>query len=751
MSRAPMVQQNGVAPQVGGAPHVSVIQAGPAPSAAEEGQLSLRDIFSILGRRKWTILFTTLCTLLFALLFTFSTKPSYVAHATIQIEKEAPTVVSFNPTPSQAGPDSLQDPFFRTRYEMLKSRSLAETVVEQESLENSLRTAGEPPESMKGFFSLFSVSKWLGSDSSSSDAADQPQADITELFGKNLQIQAIDATHLVNIFYEGSSPSEAQRTVSSVISNFIQMQIDTKSETGEYAKEFLSRELEKARDKLQDAEKKLVQYSNKNGILSIDSNSTRHVRKLNDLSSALVQAEIRRTAAESNFREMQSTGSVSTVLNNSVITNLKGRLVQLEGEYQEKLKLFKPGYPDMQRLNQQIVQLRQNLTRELSTIKGSLESDFESARRQENKLRSELKSFNRELYSLQGKGVDYNTLKREVDSSGALYNGLLQRVEETGISSAANANTSNISIIDPPREPVKKYRPNPKLNVLVGSIAGVLLGIGLAFLRDSLDQSIKSTDDLQKFTGLPVLGSIPKPDGASKKNLALACKVSPDTQFAQAYRIFAANMRLQDHQADQVLLVTSTMGEEGKSTTATNLACAYAQMGMRVLLIDADLRLPTIHHKIGIKNTTGLSDYLGNETDLVGITQTIKPIPNLFVITAGNFKADPMQLLSSEKMAYLISQASQRFDFVIMDSAPASGLAETLVLSSLATKTLMVTNEKNMKNHSARIKRTVDSLTRIKQNVSGFLVVNAKTAAQQDHKYLQRSRQRNNNRLLGRS
>jgi capsular exopolysaccharide synthesis family protein len=746
-----MVQQTGAVPQVGGTPHVSVMQGSPTTTAVDEGQLSLRDIFAILGRRKWTILFTILFTLLFALLFTFSTKPSYVAHATIQIEKEAPTVVSFSQNNSQAAPDTLEDPFFRTRYEMLKSRSLAETVVEQENLETSLRTAGEPPESMKGFFNLFSLSNWIGSSKSSIEKEAEPQADITELFGKNLQIKAIDATHLVNIFYEGSSPNEAQRTVSSVISNFIQMQIDTKSETGEYAKEFLNQELEKARDKLQSAEKTLVEYSNRNGILAIDNNQTRHVRKLNDLSSALVQAEIRRTAAESQFREMQNTGSVSTVLNNPVITNLKGRLVQLEGEYQEKLKLFKPGYPDMQRLNLQITDLRRSLNRELGTIRGSLESDFESARKQEEKLRSELKSFNSELYSLQGKGVDYNTLKREVDSSGALYNGLLQRVEETGISSAANANTSNISIIDPPREPVKKYRPNPKLNVLVGSLAGLLLGIGLAFLRDSLDQSIKSTEDLERFTGLPILGSIPKPDGKAKKNLALACKTAPDTQFSQAYRIFAANMKLQDHETDQVLLVTSTMGEEGKSTTACNLACAYAQMGMRVLLIDADLRLPTVHHKIGIKNTTGLSDYLGNETDLVGITQTIKPIQNLFVITAGNLKADPMQLLSGEKMAYLVSQASQRFDFVIMDSAPASGLAETLVLSSLATKTLIVTNEKNMKTHSDRIKRTVQSLSRIKQNVSGFLVVNTKTAVQQDHKYLQRSRQRNSNRLLGRS
>ena len=400
-----MVQQNGAVPQVGVAPQVSVMQ-GSQSTAVDEGQLSLRDIFAILGRRKWTILFTTLFTLLFALLFTFSTKPSYVAHATIQIEKEAPTVVSFAPAVTQAAPDSLQDPFFRTRYEMLKSRALAETVVGQEDLEISLRTAGEPPEALKGFFNFFSISNWITLDTSSDDGEEEPLEDITDLFGKNLQVKPIDATHLVNIFYEGNSPSEAQRTVSAVISNFIQMQIDTKSETGEYAKEFLNLELEKAREKLQNAEKILVEYSNENGILSIDSNQTRHVRKLNDLSAALVQAEIRRTAAESQFREMQNTGSVSTVLNNPVITNLKGSLVQLEGQYQEQLKLFKPGYPDMVRLNRQIVELRQSLNRELGTVRGSLESDFESARRQEDKLRSELKSFNRELYSLQGKGID---------------------------------------------------------------------------------------------------------------------------------------------------------------------------------------------------------------------------------------------------------------------------------------------------------------------------------------------------------
>ena len=747
MSRVPAVQQPAGAQNIApaAAPHIQAIQP------PQEKELSLRDIFAILARRKWTILFTTLFTLLFALLFTFSTKPSYVAHATIQIEREGPQVVSFGQTEARTTTiDSLQDPFFRTRYEMLKSRVLAEKVIAQENLEQSLRTAGEPPESMAAFFKLFSLPDFskLTKTNSAADSAPPRQEDITEIFGKHLQIQPIEGTHLVKIFYEGSSPNESQRAVNSVINNFIQLQIDTKSETGEYAKEFLSRELEKARQNLQEAEQRLVDYSNKNGILSIDTGQSRYVRKLNDLSSALVQAEIRRTAAESMYREMQNTGSVSTVLNNQVIISLKGRLVSLEGEYQEKLKLFKPGYPDMQRLQQQINDTRAKLQTELNTIRGSLQSDFESARRQENKLRAELAGFNKELYSLQGNSINYNTLKREVDSSGKLYNGLLERLEEVEVAASANSNTSNISIIDPAREPFKKYRPNPKLNILVGTLGGVLLGLGFAFLRDSLDQSIKTPDDLHKFTGISVLGMIPKPQRAVKRNLALACKTAPNSQFAEAYRVFAANMRFQNNQGeDQVLLITSTMEEEGKSTTACNLACAYAQMGMRVLLIDADLRHPTIHTKIGIPNDIGLTDYLGNETDLIGITKTIKAIPNLYVITAGGFDDDPMRMLSSEKMAYLVSQASQRFDFVILDSAPASGLAETLVLSSLATRTLIVTNENNMKTQSARIKRTVESLSRIKQNVTGFLLVNAKTAPQ-DRKYHQKSRRRSSQKLL---
>jgi len=387
MSTVPVVHQTGGIPQVQ-QPYTTAVMHSQPPAPVPEKELSIRDIFSILGRRKWTILFTTLFTVMFALLFTFATKPSYVANATIQIEREGPQVVSFGQTEARSsGTDSLLDPFFRTRYEMLKSRVLALKVIEQENLEESLRSAGDPPEALKPFFEFFALpdlAQYFETDDGIGGVgSEKPKTDITDLFADKLQIQAINETHLVQIFFEGTSPVEAQQTVNSVINNFIQLQIDTRSETGEYAKEFLKRELEKARQNLQDAEEKLVKYSNKNGILNIDEGQSRYVQKLNNLSAALVNAEIRRTAAESIYREMQNTGSVSTVITNPVITSLKGQLVSLESEYQEKLKLFKPNYPDMQRLLQQINSLKSKLQNELGVIRNSLQSDFESARRQE--------------------------------------------------------------------------------------------------------------------------------------------------------------------------------------------------------------------------------------------------------------------------------------------------------------------------------------------------------------------------------
>ena len=291
---------------------------------------------------------------------------------------------------------------------------------------------------------------------------------------------------------------------------------------------------------------------------------------------------------------------------------------------------------------------------------------------------------------------------------------------------ASAANTSSISIVEPAVTPLVRYRPKPKMNVLLGLLSGLILGLALAFLREAMDQKIKSTDDLERLTGLPVLGMIPRVTKSSmKKQLDMIAFKMPHTAAAEAYRILATNLRLMfNREEENVMLITSINSDEGKSTTASNIACAYAQMGKKVLLVDADIRSASLHRKLNISNKRGLTQYLKGESDLVGITQPVKNISGLYAITAGKFEADPVSLLSHERMSYLTTQGASIFDYVIIDAPPVTGFADTLVLSSLATSTLIVAREDSMDARS--IKNVLGQLSRVKKNVVGFLLVNVK-------------------------
>jgi len=695
---------------------VRMIDSSAQPNIKRE--LSLSEMFAIVGRRKWFVIFSIFLSLAAATLFTLSAESTYRANATIQIERKGVEVVSFGKTDNLGGEvDSLNDPFFRTRYETLKSRKILSKVIADTNLYDSLVGANEKPSALKSVL----ISVGLATETKKKVVENYP-----ELLLERLLIQPIDKTHLVEIYYEGSSPEEAKHVVSSLVDNFIKSQLDSRSETGDFAKNFLNKQVEEARDRLNISEKKLVAYSNEKGILGIDENQTRHVTKLNELNSALVHAEVARVAAESKYREMQRSGSTSAILTNPVIVGLKSRLADLEGQYQEKLKLFKPTYPDMRRLNNQIGGVRVKLSRELKVVEGAtvgaLKSSYLSAKAQERRLRSELSRFNKKLQTLQDSGVGYNKLKRDVESNARLYKNLLQRVEEVSI--ASSVNTSSIKVVDPAVLPVKRYRPRPSLNMIVGLLSGLFLGLGLAFLRESLDQSIRSTEDLQRITGLPVLGLVPKPKRISNKEMAMATVIKPSAPFSEAYRVLSANVRFTlARQHGKVLLVTSSSPNEGKTTTACNMACAYAQMGVKVLLIDADLRKPAIAAKMRIYNKRGLSNFLGEDEDLLQVTQQIKGVNGLYVITSGSYAGDSMRMLSSDRMQFLVSQGEQKFDFVIIDSPPVGGFADTLILSSLVSSTLIVADESKLQ--LTKIRYTLEQLMRVKSTAVGFLLLNS--------------------------
>ncbi len=694
----------------------------PTLQQSQNKELTLNDILNILKRRKWSIIIPLVLTVLLAILYTLSTPPSYRANALVQIEQEGAIIVTTGQTSRASGVfDANKNPFFRTSYEKFKSRSLSLKVIEELKLHDVLL-----PKKEQKLFSFTGLMKALGLVSGSKNIATKP-IDYNELFQKKLLVQPIDGTHLVEVVYEAPTAQSAKNVVTSLVNNFIKAQIETISETGEYAKKVLTKELAEARKRLHDSEQALIVYAGQKGILSFDDKQTRHVKNFEALDAALVTAENRRIQAESLYVQMKRVGSVSTVLTNPVIGNLKARLVTLEGDYQEMLKTFKPNYPDMQRLNQQIGNARAKLNKEMANIQRSMEADFLAAKNQETRIRSELKKFTTKMHNLQDSSLDYNTLKREVETNGKLFNQLLQRLEEVNVASATS--TSSISIVEPAVAPFKRYRPKPKVNIALGLFSGLLLGLGFAFLREALDQKINSSDDLQRLSGLPVLGMIPRiPRSMTKKRTGMIALSDPMSAAAEAFRVLSTHLRyMSGKKDDRVILITSVRPEEGKSTTASNIACAYAQMGMKVLLVDADIRNSSLHKKLGISNKKGLTHYLKGEIDLVGITQPVNAVSGLYAITAGDYVNNPVSLLAHERMSYLTTQGAKIFDMVIVDAPPVLGFADSLILSSLASSTLIVAKEDGI--DTANIKTTIEQLGRVKNNVLGFLLIKSKNDA----------------------
>ncbi|UOG91566.1 MAG: polysaccharide biosynthesis tyrosine autokinase [Candidatus Thiothrix sulfatifontis] len=689
--------------------------------------LTLEDVWRRLLRQKWTLLLTALAVLLLTAYFTWTATPSYRAGATIQIEKEGVQVVNFG-TVTSASPDmGEQDPFFRTQYEQLKSRKLAERVIADLDLRTRLF---ERPAKFSLLTSIkVIIQGFIGSFLSAKQTAagSNKTADYAAQFVEKLYVEPIEKTHLVKVFYESPEPVLSADIVNALINAFIKENISSQSETDTYAKEFLEQELDKSRQRLTLQEGKLIEYAKQNGILEVNNSQSSQERQLDELYSALGAAERTRIQAESQMIQGRKHGNVREVLNNPVVEGIKQNLNTLEAEYQEKLKLFKPAFPDMQRLQQQIQEVRSQLQQEVGGLKQSLQAEYAAAKNLEDDLRSQLDAYKSELVDLRDRSIEYNALKREVETSRDLYDGLLQRMKEVNV--ASNVTSSNIRVVDAAAPDNEVFRPKKALNLIIGSLVGLMLGVGAALLRETLSQSVASVSELQTLSGLPVLGTIPHVRHLSESNLALATVRDAGSLLAESYRVMTANLRfvLPGGVAPRVTLITSVNPAEGKSTSAVNIATSQAQQGLKVLLIDADLRRPSVHVKLGLPHARGLSNYLNGEVDIASVTHPSRELKGLYLILAGTLMTDPVRLVSSPAMAQLLNLATKHFDSVIIDGPPTAGFADALYLSSMAEATVIVADEDRI--NRKRLLTVIEQLRRVRQNVVGFLMVKSQEEA----------------------
>ncbi|HEX4199636.1 MAG TPA: polysaccharide biosynthesis tyrosine autokinase [Caulobacteraceae bacterium] len=671
----------------------------PARDGGEpESEFSLLHYWQVLSRWRWLIAGSVAVALILGVVATLLMTPLYRATATLEIDREAPKVVDNGAVQPTQVFDNEQ--FYQTQYGLLKSQSLAQRVV------TSLNLADD-----KAFMQ-----------GGSGPAKDRPAREqkATAKLLKGLTINPVRTSQLVQVSYQSQNPVEAAKIANAVSDNFIASNLERRYQASAYARQFLEGRINEIRQKLEDSERALVAYATAHQIINLsDGVSPPAVAgqtpapptpqslpgaDLAAMDTALDQAKNQRIQAEQHWREAQATSGLGLpeILQSPTIQALQQSKASLQADYQDKLAIYKPDFPAMIEIRGKIAEIDRQIAANVQAIKQSVAAQYQVAQRQEGMLAGQVNKLKGDVLDLRNRSIQYNIIQREVDTDRTLYDGLLQRYKEVGVAGAVGAN--NISVVDRAMVPTAPFQPRPVLNLAVAGLIGLLAGVLLAFGIEQLDQSVKSPEDIETKLGLPLLGAVPMM-GREAPAAALA---NPRSALTEAYH--SLRTALQFSMADgapRSLLVTSAGPGEGKSTTAAALAQAFSRLGLGVLLIDADLRNPSLHRLFTGDQSKGLSNLLVGNCEF---GQAVHPSgqPNLSIITSGPLPPNPAELLAARRMAQILAEAARQFDLVILDGPPIMGLADAPLLANAVDATALVIEAGSMR--QAVIKATIARL-----------------------------------------
>jgi polysaccharide biosynthesis transport protein len=664
-----------------------------APESEDDG-IDLRMVLRVVLKYKWMLLALSLVFGLIAAVQSLRSTPMYQTAATVQIEKTAQRVVAFGAdvdAEQQMWDDGSQ---LRTQIELLKSRAIAERVIDEMGLYKR-RASGELPQPADGLDGTAAAQKpsgFLDRILANYRQLNTPAIQSEQYLDRNSAVNAfrgsvlidpVKETRLVNIVVTNSDPELAARIANSMARTFMAVNLERRLESSTYARRFLEDQIKVTKTKLEDSERLINDYSKRNQILALGDKSEVASQNFAALSASLSRAEEERIRAESLYNEVvRNPESAPQVLDNKAVQALKEQRAKLEAEYAQNLSTFKPEFPRMVQLKAQIDDLNARIRSEVTVVVGSVRAQFEAARQQEAQLRERVGQSRAAVETVQDRSVDLNLLKRELDTNRQVYDSLLQRLKEVSVTSGLTSN--NISIVDEARPPLFPFSPQPQRYALIGMGLGLLLGLALAFLREMLDDSIKHPDEVEPTYGLPVLGLIPLVKNAGRAGrVASLVHDDPRSPFAEAYRSMRTALQFSTNEgAPKLMTVTSCGKSEGKTTTAIALAINFAQLGKQVLLIDADMRNPSVHKTMVLPNETGLSNFLAGEPGAGTLIQKSN-IANLSVLTAGPTPPDPVELLMGPKFQLLLEKAHEMgFTQVIIDSPPLLGIADAVVLGN---------------------------------------------------------------------
>ena len=660
----------------------------PIVDLASYWRLALKYRFLIIGCFLGTLIIGATLTLLMT--------PVYTAQATLQIDREAARVLESEDVAPRENMMQGEE-FFQTQYGLLRSRSLAERVIESLGLASSnstLEAMGvEAPEP----------------GGTAAAQAERRRAAALSALQSNLSVAPVRGSRLVAIGYDNPNPVVAARIANGFAENFIQSNLDRKFESSAYAREFLEERIAQTKERLESAERQLVAYAANQQIINVGEPSegaasggaTESLTSNNlvALNSALARTRAERVAAEERWRSANTAPlmTLPEVLQNPTIQRLTEQRAILDAEYQQKLSIYQPDYPEMVQLRARIQEADGQIQTIAGNIRSSIRSQYQIAANQERSLQAQVTGLTGEVLDLRDRSIQYNILQRELDTTRTLYEALLQRYKEVGVT--ANVTANNISIVDLATAPRIPSKPNMLLNMAIAALLGIGLGVLAALVLEALDETLATPDDVEKKLGVPVLGVAPLLDKGETTSEALG---DIRSGFSEAYYSLRTALQFSTPDgAPSSLLISSARPAEGKSTTAYAVALNLARVGKRVLLVDGDLRNPSMHRVVGVENERGMSNLLSGSADLAAVVQATKQ-ENMFFIPCGPLPPNPAELWGGDRLRQFLAETRNNFDHVVFDGPPVLGFADAPMLAAAVNGVLFVLESRGTRRGQAR-------------------------------------------------
>ncbi|HJP94987.1 MAG TPA: polysaccharide biosynthesis tyrosine autokinase [Pyrinomonadaceae bacterium] len=717
---------------------------------------SLKDYFFVVLKRKWLILSLVLVVTSLVAIQSFRAPSIYEGEATIRIQQKQPSILQTD----KIIINGQNDPnFWGTQLKLLQNPTLARQVVLNLDLPHNPSFFGN--QSQAGFFD--SLRRIFSSPKTNTETRPAPaglsiatesQNPVGQLTPEELEkleayedaiiagetVEAVPNTNLVNIIYRHSDPELAQKIANTLADVFKNYNLALATEGSTKAEDILAREIARLQTQVKQDQEVIWNFAKKNDLpLTTEGAGNLEGTRLATLSAQLLQAENDRKKLQAQLEAAKNEKdpfSIPDVNTSARVDKLRDRISALKEQRDALLVTYTKEWPAVKKLDVQIKNLEAELQKAPEEIVTSIQRRYEAAVSQENLLRRSYEEQKAATTQQTRNQIDLMAMTQQLETNKQYLATLTQRQRELDISNGNGGN--EVSIATYSRFPKSPVGPPRLRNIIIAFLLSLGGGIGLAFLLDFLDDTVKSVEDVDRYIHLPALALIPSgrdrrlpgirggaPAPGPSNTTALAMINDARSPITESYRHLRTSLLLSSAgKPPKTILITSSQPAEGKTTTGINTAFMLAQTGAEVLMIDCDLRRPRLHTQFELPNTKGLTTWLSGEKNLKGLIQQCDKAPNLKVLTSGPVPPNPAELLGSEEMRKLLNILSEQYAHIIIDSPPAISFTDASILSTMVDGVILVVH--GGRSSRAVVRRAKQQLLDVGAHVFGVVLNNVK-------------------------